>query len=62
MDTLDHRPRRDALVLPSRHCCPAQEGAQPGEARLDDLIAELDRTVTTLEAVSGGPGPANFCG
>jgi (p)ppGpp synthase/HD superfamily hydrolase len=38
-----------------------QRAARPGEERLDELIAELDRTVTTLEADGGGPAPDNFC-
>jgi hypothetical protein len=39
-----------------------QDAKRPGEDRLEDLIAELDQTVTTLERESGGPGPADFCG
>jgi GTP pyrophosphokinase len=33
----------------------------PAGSRLGELLAELNRTVTTLERESGGPAPANFC-
>jgi (p)ppGpp synthase/HD superfamily hydrolase len=30
-------------------------------SRLEDLLAELDLTVSALEQASGGPAPSNFC-
>ena len=37
-----------------------RDGA-PAGSRLEDLLAELDRTVSALEQESGGPAPTNFC-